>query len=71
MIIVKSVVFYMLHAGIYMCVHGDKMDLLFHFYEEKDRVGGSGYQSVEEKILFRYVSVVSPASSDSSAELLS
>lgn len=61
----------MLHAGIYMCVHGDKMDLLFHFYEEKHRVGGSGYQSVEEKILFRYVSVVSPASSDSSAELLS
>lgn len=57
MIIVKCVVFYMLHTGIYTCVHGDKMDFLFHLYEEKLRGGGSGYQSVEEKILFQYVLV--------------
>ena len=62
----------MLYAVIYTCVHGDKMDLLFHLYEEKLKGGGSGYQSVEWKILFHlHVSLVCPASSDSSAELLS
>lgn len=41
----------------FTCVHGDKIDLLFHLYEEKHREGGSGYQSVEEKILFKYILV--------------
>lgn len=62
----------MLHTVIYTCVHGDIMDLLFHLYEEKHRGGGSGYQAVEEKMLFHlHVSLVCPPSSDSSAELLS
>lgn len=47
----------MLHTGICTCVHGDKMDFLFHLYEEKLRGGGSGYQSVEETILFQYILV--------------
>lgn len=55
MIIVKCVVLYMLRAGIYMYVHGDKMDLLFHLYGEKHRGGGSGYQSVEGTMLFLFV----------------
>lgn len=29
----------MLYA-VHMCVHGDKMDLLFHLYEEKHEGGG-------------------------------
>lgn len=72
MVIVKCVVFYMLYAVIYTRVHGDKMDLFFNLYKEKQKGGGSGYQSVEGKMPFHLgVSLVCPASSDSSAELLS
>lgn len=52
MIIVKCVVFYMLCAGIYTCVHGDKRDLLFHLCGGKHRGGGPGYQSIEGTMLF-------------------
>lgn len=62
----------MLHAVMYAGVHRDEMDLLFHLYEEKHEGGGSGCQSAGGKILFHlHVSLVCPASSDSSAELLS
>lgn len=69
--IVKCDVFYMLCAGIYTCVHGTKWT--FFFIYMKKSTGGRLWISVcrRENTVSVHIRVVSPASSDSSAELLS
>lgn len=68
----KSGEFCMLYVVIYTYEHGGNMDLLYHLYKQKHEGGGSGYQSVDGKMLFHlHVSLVCPASPDACSELLS